>query len=113
MDPDPAAVSDLSLPTFTGEAAEGREMAPVVHPEVSGKKAESGEEFAPFVMSESLPVVPSKLVKRIVKGDYVDMAKLLKDNLELERRRCLSEGEAGQGLLLQRSTRREISDLLS
>ena len=41
------------------------------------------------------------------------MAELLKDNLELERRRCLSEGETSQGLLLQRSARREVPDLLS
>jgi hypothetical protein len=32
-------------------------------------------------------------VKRIVKGEYVNMAELLKDNLEVERRRALSDGK--------------------
>ncbi len=36
----------------------------------------------PFVLSEALPVVPSKLVRRILRAEYVDMAELLKDNME-------------------------------
>ena len=34
---------------------------------------------------ESLPVVPAKLVKRIIKGDYLDMSEMLSDNMEVER----------------------------
>jgi hypothetical protein len=64
-------------------------------------------------MGEALPVVPQRLVKRIVKGEYVDMAELLKDNLEVERRRALSDGEGSQSALLTRGARREVPDLLS
>ena len=67
------------------------------------------QECSPFVLSEALPVVPAKLVKRILRGEYVDMSELLSDNLEAERRRALSEmGESGP-----RVSRREVPDLLS
>ena len=45
------------------------------------------QESTPFILGESLPVVPAKLVKKILRGDFVDMADLLEDNLEAERRR--------------------------
>ena len=65
----------------------------------------------PFIMSEALPVVPGKLVKRIRKGEYIDMAELLKDNVEAERRRQgLGGGDNVQG---QRLSRREIPDFSS
>jgi hypothetical protein len=38
------------------------------------------------VLGEVLPVVPEKLVRKILKGDFMDMAELLKDNVEAERR---------------------------
>jgi hypothetical protein len=38
------------------------------------------------MLSEALPVVPKKLVRKILKGDFMDMAELLKDNVEAERR---------------------------
>lgn len=63
----------------------------------------------PFILSEALPVVPGKLVKKIQRGDYVDMAELLKDNVEAERRRMVA-GDSGQG---QRPSRREIPDFES
>ena len=54
-------------------------------------------------------MVPVKLVKRILRGDYVDMSELLSDNLEAERRRALSEmGESGL-----RVSRQEVPDFLS
>ena len=33
------------------------------------------------MLSEALPVVPAKLVRRILKGEYVDMVELLSDDL--------------------------------
>ena len=49
-------------------------------------KADSnGGDGSPFILSEALLVVPPKLVKRIVKGEYVVMAELLNDNMEAER----------------------------
>lgn len=64
----------------------------------------------PFILSEALPVVPAKLVQRILWAEYVGMAELLKDNMELERRRLLGEGMASQTHF---TTRREIPDILS
>jgi len=65
----------------------------------------------PFILSEALPVVPPKLVKRIVRGDYIDMAEMLSDNMELERRRALAESEGIANV--KQSGRREIPDVLS
>ena len=42
--------------------------------------------LSPFIVSGALPVVPAKLVKRILNSDFIDMADLLKDNMEIERR---------------------------
>ncbi len=38
------------------------------------------------MLSEGLPAIPAKLVRKIQKGGYVDMAELLRDNMELGRR---------------------------
>ena len=65
----------------------------------------------PFIISSTLPVVPVKLVKKIWSGEYVDMAELLRDNMEVERRQHATEGEGGSGA--GTSNRREIPDLLS
>ena len=70
----------------------------------------SGRESAPFVLGESLPAVPARLVKKILRGDFVDMAELLRDNMEAERRRAGHDGETSQG---SRPARREIPDILS
>ena len=67
------------------------------------------QEYRPFILSEALPVVPAKLVKRILRGEYVDMAELLKDNMEVARRRAVSEAEEGR----VRINRHEIPDMLS
>ena len=42
---------------------------------------------APFVLSEMLPVVSAKLVRHILRAEYVDMAELFKDNMEAELQR--------------------------
>ncbi len=41
------------------------------------------------------------------------MAELLKDNMELERRRAVQGGEASQGQLAGRAGRREVPDMMS
>ena len=38
----------------------------------------------PFKVGDGLPVVPPKLVAKIRRGEFVDMAELLKDNLDVE-----------------------------
>ena len=75
--------------------------------------APSAGDSLPFILSDALPVVPPKLVKRIVKGEYVDMAELLNDNMEAERRRALLESEISVVASQQRSGRREVPDILS
>ena len=49
------------------------------------------------------------MVKQILRGEFVDMAELLKDNVEAERRREAGN-ESSQG---HRPSRREIPDLQS
>ncbi len=43
------------------------------------------KESGPFVLSNSLPVVPAKLAKMITKREYVDLSELLNDNIEVDR----------------------------
>ena len=54
----------------------------------------SGEEATaqPFVLSNGLAPVPAKLVARILRGEFVDMAELLRDNLEAQWRGILHAG---------------------
>jgi len=83
-------VKNLQMPGFTNDHAHTSNMVGVV-----SRGDENGMPIAttPFILSEALPVVPPKLVKRIVRGDYIDMAEMLSDNMELERRRVLAESE--------------------
>ena len=62
-----------------------------------------------YFKSNTLPLVPVKLVKRILKGD---MAEFLKDNMEVERRRALAEPGTGQSLRAHHP-QREVPDVLS
>ena len=48
----------------------------------------------PFVPSDGLAPVPAKLVARILKVEFIDMAELLRDNLEAQRRGTLLESVA-------------------
>ena len=66
----------------------------------------------PFLLSEGLPSVPAKLVGCILKGDFIDMAELLRDNLEAERRGVFQDS-AGSSSSSHGRTRREVPDLLS
>ena len=50
-----------------------------------GRPLERKGENNPFVLSEALPVVLTKLVGRIRRGEFVDMAELLKNNMEVDR----------------------------
>lgn len=54
------------------------------------KAKEKGPE-KPFLLSEGLLPVPAKLVNQILKVDFVDMAELLRDNLEAQHRGTLLE----------------------
>ena len=65
----------------------------------------------PFVFSNCLPPVPAKLVAKITKGDYVDMAELLRDNIEAEHRRAADQ--PGTSSSVSQPQRREVPDFLS
>ena len=69
----------------------------------------ASSETTPFVLGEDLPTVLARLVRKIEKGEYVDMADLLRDNAEAERRRVDQELAPGE----TRRPRREVPDLLS
>ena len=55
-------------------------------------------------------MVPAKLVRRILLAEDVDMAELLCDNMEAERRRVMVEGSTHQGHFANRP---EVPDVLS
>ncbi len=103
----------LHLPSFAEEKEE-REPERGTRPWERDRgalqeRAVDADSSRPFVLGESLPVVPAKLVKRILKGEYIDMAELLMDNVEAERRR-VSGNEGGQ---VPRSGRQELPDFES
>ena len=83
-------MKELNLPTFADPSTREAEPEKLDLPMVTPKKIEGSVESA-FILSEALPVVPAKPVKRIQQAEYVDMAELLKDNMEAERRRILSD----------------------
>ena len=113
---DPEAVRELGLPSFEADlrtaALEVSEGEAAVGMATSRTK-EVNPDSLPFVLSETLPIVPAKLVRKILSGDFVDMAELLKDNMEAERRRHASEADPTQGHLGQPPPRREVPDLMS
>ena len=72
---DPATVKDLGLPRFenpTRESEPGPIPPATSEGMASGKKHEAVLEVLPFILGEALPVVPAKLVKRIMKGESMD-----------------------------------------
>ena len=105
----PSVLSELNLPMFGGgessESADG--------PGDNSISAQPQLGTGPFVISEALPVIPAKILKRIWRCEFVDMTEFLKDNMEAERRRCLAESGSGTSSLATRPTRREVPDLMS
>ena len=73
-----------------------------------GEKSSSSETGA-FMLGEGLPPVPAKLVAKILKGEFINMAELLRDNIEAERRWCCSDTTSNQ----TRPPQREIPNILS
>ena len=112
--PGDKTLAELRLPTF-GESGDPTPPPPLTKPTSeaeSGKKAGDAE-ASPFTLGEGLPPVPAKLVSKIRKGEYVDMAELLRDNMELERRRDLRSAASSALGLIPPTSRREVPDLLS
>ena len=59
---------------------------------VNGDHEATGRSRSPFCFQQGAVSGPGKLVRRILRAEYVDMAELLKDNIEAERRRLAAEG---------------------
>ena len=93
----------LSLPPAGGEfTAAG-----------NGPSSSQADENLPFLLGEGLAPVPAQLVAKILKGDYVDMAELLRDKLEAHRRGWLLDSSVADSCPTPKWQRREIPDLLS
>ena len=84
---------------------------------VGDSSKKRSKDQAPFKMGDGLPAVPPKLVAKIRRGEFVDMAELLKYNLEADRRRTIQGGAAATAMLWiagkSAGTRREVPDILS
>ena len=76
-------VAHLKLPEFPKDD-DKRVPPPPLDPKPDSLTPVHSESTSatPFVLSEDLPPVPAKLVAKIQKGDYVDMAELLCDTME-------------------------------
>ena len=114
-----ATIWQLGLPVVEGGSTAvevASELAKEIQTTSSGEVEAVFPKLAankPFILSEGLPPVPHKLTVRILKGEYVDMAELLRDNLEVERRASSTKQPAGSTATVQNKPRREIPDLLS
>ena len=110
----PEAVRELGLPALEMEPrSTALEVSAGEAGVATARKSEVNPDSLPFVLSETLLVVPAKLVRKILSGEFVDMAELLKDNMEAKRRWHSSVTETMQGHMGQPSVRREVPDLLS
>ena len=83
-------VASLCLPLIGTEQVTSSEA--MDHTSIGSDTANADKpgDVTPFTLGEGLPPVPAKLVAKILKGDFLDMAELLRDNMEAERRWCLT-----------------------
>ncbi len=92
-------VRDLGLPAFDDHVSPSvtpvEELKRVGAGPVSANTKKGDTTVQKFQLGPTLPVVPARIVRCVLRGDYVDMAELTEDNLELELRRS-TEGEEGK-----------------
>ena len=107
---DAGRVRDLGLPSFDDSLLPDPAVEPCgskkagMHPELTGNKnadGPSGIVAQKFQLGPTLPVVPARIVRRVLRGDYVDMVELTEDNLELELRHS-TDGEDEKSIPLSR-----------
>ena len=95
------AVAALNLPSIVNPTIPTPATTPLAIRQVNPtplshrEAVPTSHDRAPFIVVEALPVVPSRLVKKILCGDFTDMAKLLNDNIEAERQR-MAAGDGSQ-----------------
>ena len=68
----------------------------------------SKETAEALILGEGLPIVPQKLVAKILKGDYLEMSELLHDNIELSRKN--PPQDTAQGGTPSKLKRRELTE---
>ena len=108
---DPSLVKQLRLLEFLAKMGQATSANNGTIKGISQSDKPNEMEMPPqFILREALTVVPAKLVKHILRGEYINMAELLKDNIEAERRRLASTEEGGG---LSRGARRGIPNLWS
>ena len=121
--PTPEAIQGLGLPVIDAPTA-GEVPSSATPVDGSGNVAtgvssqpESSKgpptQQQPFILSTGLAPVPAKLVAKIQKLEFVDMAELLRDNLEVQRQMASQEQPSPSASQLRSNRRREIPDLLS
>jgi len=100
-------IANLGLLEFMSQLARQGKEDDDPNPTVRNRQLPSRDvEVGPFIGPACGASPPGK---KILKGEYVDMAELLKDNMEVERH--LQESEMGHASRV--AIRREIPDLLS
>ena len=107
-----SAAASAALGEAAGSATTPAAKIGVSHNPAKGKHPlqEKPPTQHPFILGEGLPPVPAKLVAKICRGEFVDMAELLRDNIEAERRQGSDTGCSSGG---GKPRRREIPDILS
>ena len=103
-------VGDLRLPVFEHDGT--REAANQFGVEGSKAGSNSVPGSTLFLLGEGLPPIPAKLVAKIQKCKFVDMAELLRNNIEAERRHT-KEGGSGAVTGQSSQNRREVPYILS
>ena len=75
---DASHLKDLGLPCFDDPVRKGAQTDPC-----TPQKTQGSHRARKFQLGETLPVVPARIVKRVLHSDCIDMAELMEDNLEL------------------------------
>ena len=125
--PDLEAVERLGFAVFDGSEAPAAGAADILGETekgvVSQDKGRTGdilspggtgrgkEEYRPFLFSDGFPPVPAKLVGKILRLEFVDMAELLRDNIEAELRQ--GRQREATGVPAKQQQRREVPHILS
>ena len=102
--PDPAALEHAPLLDEAGETTPGMQANAVSHRASPGGTSGRSKREGHFSLTEHFPPVPPKLVQKIQAGEFVDLAELLPDNMEMVRRASIE----GQGQS-QRQLRRVVN----
>ena len=98
---DAGRVRDLGLPCFGDllpsveavvEPSGSKNAGSFLEPS-SSKRTEGSSMVQKFQLGPTLPVVPSRIVRCVLRGDYVNMAELTEENLELELRSSTNSDE--------------------